>query len=90
MEDHEPNFEEKSSYSVSVMVTSGSRFRRRSTTLSVTIDVVDTEDVGAVTLSQRQPQVGVEVHATASDPDGSVSIKRWVWERSSAIMRWMT
>ena len=83
---HEPDFEEKSSYAISVVARSGAGFRRRSTTLDVTIEAVDTEDVGEVVLSQRQPQVGIEVHAVASDPGGGVSIKRWVWERSDEIM----
>ena len=83
--DHKPDFEEKSSYSIIVVARSGTVFRRRSSTLDVTIEVVDTEDVGEVSLSQRQPQVGIAVHATASDPDGGVSIKRWEWERSSEI-----
>ena len=48
----------------------------------MTIEVVDTEDSGEVFLSQRQPQVGREVAATPSDPDGGVSIRRWEWERS--------
>ena len=68
--DHEPNFEEKNSYSISVVVRSGSSSRRRSSTLDVTIDVVDTEDDGEVFLSQRQAQVGREVVAIPSDPDG--------------------
>ena len=85
MAGHEPDFEEKSSYSITVVARSGTGFRRRSTTLDVTIEVVDGEDAGAVVLSERQPQVGIAVHATASDPDGGVSIKRWVWERSAEI-----
>ena len=85
MADHKPDFEEKSSYSITVVASSGTSFRRRSSALDVTIEVVDTEDVGEVSLSQRQPQVGIAVHATASDPDGGVSINRWEWERSSLI-----
>ena len=85
MADHKPDFEEKSSYSITVVARSGTGFRRRSSTLDVTIEVVDTEDVGEVSLSQRQPQEGIDVHATVSDPDGGVSIKRWEWERSSEI-----
>ena len=85
MADHKPDFEEKSSYSITVVARSGTGFRRRSSTLDVTIEVVDTEDVGEVSLSQRQPQVGIDINATASDPDGGVSIKRWEWERSSEI-----
>ena len=79
--DHKPDYEEKNSYSITITA----RSRGRSTTLDVTIEVVDTEDVGEVSLSQRQPQVGIAVHATASDPDGGVSIKRWEWERSAEI-----
>ena len=79
--DHKPNFEVKNSYSITITA----RSRGRSTTLDVTIEVVDTEDVGEVSLSQRQPQVGIAVHGTASDPDGGVSIKRWEWERSAEI-----
>ena len=79
--DHKPDYEEQSSYSITVKASSGGR----STTLDVTIEVVDTEDVGSVALSQRQPQVGRPVVATLSDPDGGVSIKRWEWERSAEI-----
>ena len=79
--DHKPDYEEKNSYSITITA----RSRGRSTTLDVTIEVVDTEDVGEVSLSERQPQVGIAVHASASDPDGGVSIKRWEWERSAEI-----
>ena len=79
--DHKPDYEEKSSYSITVVARSGAR----STTLDVTIEVVDTEDVGEVSLSQRQPREGIEIQATISDPDGGVSTKRWEWERSSEI-----
>ena len=51
----------------------------------MTIEVVDTEDPGEVSLSQRHPQVGREVYAAPSYPDGGVRIGRWMWERSNAI-----
>ena len=78
---HKPDYEEKSSYSITVVA----RSRARSTSLDVTIEVVDTEDKGEVTLSQRQPQVGREVSANLSDPDGGVRIDRWMWELSDEI-----
>ena len=84
--DHEPNFEEKSSYSITITASSASPdqpSRGRSASLDVTIEVVDTEDPGEVSLSQRQPQVGREVHAALNDPDGGVRIDRWEWERSA-------
>ncbi len=83
--DHKPDFEEKSSYSISVVASSGTGARRRSTTLDVTIEVVDGEDPGAVSLSQRQPQVDIEISATVSDPDGGVGTGRWRWSRSAVI-----
>ena len=70
--DHKPDFEEQSSYSITITARSGGR----SATLDVTIEVVDTEDAGKISLSQRHPQVGIELHATVSDPDGGVSITR--------------
>ena len=45
---HKPNFEDKTSYSIIITA----RSRGRSTTLDVTIEVVDTEDDGSVALSQ--------------------------------------
>ena len=80
--DHEPDFEDQSSYSITVEAHSGVGARRLSATLYVIIDVVDGEDAGAVLLSQRQPEVGIAIHATASDDDGGVTIRKWVWEWS--------
>ena len=79
---HKPDYERKSSYSIAIVAHSGRGSRRLDATLSVTIDVIDAEDDGKVVLSQRQPQVGIDIHATVSDPDGNVTITSWVWERS--------
>ena len=84
-ESHEPDHEERSSYSITIEARSGEGARRLSAALVVTVEVVDTEDPGEVTLFQREPQEGIEVHAVASDPDGSVRVRRWVWERSAEI-----
>ena len=72
---HEPDFEDQSSYSITVEAHSGEGARRLSASLDVIIEVVDGEDAGAVVLSQRQPEVGIAIHATASDDDGGVTIK---------------
>ena len=77
-----PDYEKKRSYSITIVARSGEGSRRLTAILDVTIDVVDAEDPGEVFLSQRQPQVGIEIVATASDPDGGVTITRWVWERT--------
>ena len=82
---HEPDYEEQSSYSITITASSGEGTRRLSATLDVTIEVVNGEDAGAVTLSQREPQVGREIYATVSDPDGGVTVRSWMWERSEEI-----
>ena len=79
-----PDYERKSSYSITVVARSGQGARNMTATLDVTIDVVNAEDPGSVFLSQRQPQVGIEILATLNDPDGGVDLTRWVWERSDA------
>ena len=84
-EGHEPDYEERSSYSITVVANSGEGPRRLSTALDVTIEVVNGEDAGEVVLSQREPQIGRAVHATVSDPDGGVRVSRWTWERSDEI-----
>ena len=83
--DHEPDFEDQSSYSITVEAHSGEGPRRLTSTLDVTIEVVDGEDAGGVVLSQRQPQVDIAVHAMARDEDGGVINKRWRWERSAEV-----
>ena len=82
---HEPDFEYQNSYSITVHARSGEGARRLTTTLDMTVEVVDGEDAGAVALSQRQRQVGIVVHATASDDDGGVTVTRWVWELSDVV-----
>ena len=82
---HEPDFEDQSSYSITVVAHSGDGSRRLSATLDVIIEVVDEDDAGVVVLSQRQPEVGIAIHATASDDDGGVTIRRWMWELSEEV-----
>ena len=84
-EDHEPDFEDQISYSITVEARSGEGDRRLTSTLDVTIEVVDGEDPGGVVLSQRQPQVGIAIHAVVGDEDGGVILRRWRWERSALV-----
>ena len=84
---HRPDFERKSSYAFTILARSGKGARMLAAALNVTIEVVNAEDPGSVLLSQRQPQVGFEIHATLSDPDGGVDIFSWEWERSAPSAR---
>ena len=43
----------------------------------VTVMVTNEEEPGTVMLSALQPQVGIALTATHSDPDGGVTPKRW-------------
>ena len=52
-------------------------------TISVTIDVTDVDEPGAVALSEATPAVGKSLTATASDPDGGVTSPTWTWAWSS-------
>ena len=79
------DYEEQSSYSLTVVASSGKGLRSLTATLDVTLEVVDEEDPGEVSLSQREPQIGRKVYATVTDPDGGVRISRWAWERSAEV-----
>ena len=75
-----PNYETKSSYSVTVKATDPSN---ASDTITVTISVTNVDESGTVTFSYPAPfQVNEVLTATLSDPDGSISGETWIWERS--------
>ena len=82
---HQPDFEDRSSYSITVVARSGEGPRRLTATLDLTIEVADGEDPGLVLLSQRQPQVGIDIYAAVTDDDGGVAIRGWTWERSDEV-----
>ena len=79
------DFEAKDSYIVSVRARdpSGSR-----DTISMTINVTNVDEDGAVTLSPEQPKIGTELTAALTDADGGVSDANWRWERSQDNMTW--
>ena len=80
--DHSPDYEKQSSYSLTIVATSGEGDRcRRTSSLDITVNVVDAEDPGEVSLSQREPQVGQTVIATVTDPDGGITVLEWEWAR---------
>ena len=86
------NFEDKSSYSITIVAQStdatptddderGTKYTR----LDVTVKVVNREDTGKVTLSARQSQEDIPVVATHSDEDGGVTDRRWQWYRGGSL-----
>ena len=52
-------------------------------TKDVKVTVTNVEEDGTVTISQRQPRVGVAITASVADLDGDVSGVTWQWSRST-------
>ena len=73
------DIDDKSSYSITLTVTDDmtDNFNK----LDVTVNVVDAEEAGEVTLSAREPQVGSALVATLEDNDGGETAVRWQWYR---------
>ena len=81
------DFERQTSYSVAVSVRDGKNAKHNAdatidATITVTVTVTNVDEDGAVTLPAAQPQVGAELTATLTDPDGGVSGATWKWESS--------
>ena len=75
-----PDFETKSSYSVTVTATDD---ENATAELKVTVTVTNAEDDGEVGLTQREPQVDRMVVASLSDEDGNISGASWQWFRNA-------
>ena len=79
------DYETRSSYEVTVTATDPSG---ATATITVTITVINEDEAGTVRLSAVQPQVGTELTATLTDPDGDVSGVTWQWARSGTNGTW--
>ena len=52
-------------------------------TFEITITVTDVDEPGEITFSPDEvPEPGVQITATHTDPDGSVTGRSWQWQRS--------
>ena len=79
------DYEEMSSYEVTVTATDPSG---ATATITVNITVINEDEAGTVGLSTVQPQVGTELTATLTDPDGDVSGVTWQWARGDGNDPW--
>ena len=70
------DYEVKNSYTVTVKATNSSL---DSGTVTVTITVIDVEELGTVSFDSTTPTMGIALNASLSDPDGSVTGKTWQW-----------
>ena len=89
MEATEVDFETKSSYSIAVIAKS-SRVDDEEKMIDmfgrvvVTVKVVNSNDPGVVSFTQREPQVGSSIAASIDDLDGNVTNVEWQWYRLTA------
>ena len=79
------DYETTSPYAVKVIATDTSDAKD---TIAVTITVTNVEEDGKVSLTWTRLQVGAEVEASLTDPDGNVSGVTWHWEKSSDESSW--
>ena len=87
------DYETRNSYTVSVEVRDGKNpegepDRRRDDSIRVTINIVNRNDPGWVTLSAPTPRVDQPLQAALSDPDGDIADLNWRWERSTDQNTW--
>ncbi len=69
-------------YDVTVTVTDSDRL---TDTRPVAVTVTNADETGIVTLSNRQPEVGVRITASLDNPDGTARNVSWKWEQCGAI-----
>ena len=83
-----PNFEKPADadkdnvYEVTITATDGNA---NMATRDVKVTVMNTEELGEVTLSQPTPRVGLAITASYSDPDGGLASATWQWWRTEAV-----
>ena len=70
------DYETRDRYSVKVTATNPSGV---SDSITVSIHVTNEDDKGTVTLTPTQPQLGTELTATLTDPDGDITRVTWRW-----------
>ena len=81
--DKQPNYEGQKKHEITIMAKDDDDIPLVAE-LKVVIDVVNLEEAGTVTLSQRKLQVGVPVTAELDDPDKSIVGLRWQWSAQEA------
>ena len=47
----------------------------------MTVTVTNVEEAGTVSLSTRSPVVGTPLAAVLTDPDGSLTVTEWLWQK---------
>ena len=87
------DYETRATYSVTVEARDGRDLVGRFDTsadamLKVSIMLTNEEELGMLTLSPKQPQLGTQLTATLTDPDGGITGQSWSWGRSQNGSDW--
>ncbi len=87
------DYETKATYTVVVSVrdnknNGGNYDTEVDDTITVTVNVTNVDEDGTVTLSWGQPQIGTELEASLTDPDGGITGLTWEWASSSDRSKW--
>ena len=72
-------------YEVSVNVTDGAN----TTTADLIVTVTNVDEPGTASLSSLQPEVGIPLSVTLTDPDGGLANVSWAWESSIDKATWI-
>ena len=75
------NFEEQSEYVVTITARDPDGLTG---TTTLTVNVTNVDEAGAVRISPGRPQLDNRARATVTDPDGGVSNVRWQWSRGDS------
>ncbi len=51
-------------------------------TITVTVNLINIDEPGVVTLDSKEPEVGSAITATLTDPDGGLASIQWQWSKS--------
>ena len=84
---HLLDYESNTSFTITVQVSDGKDARHSADAviddaIDVTINLLNVDEPGAVGLDSIEPEVGSEITASLTDPDGSMSAVLWQWSRS--------
>ena len=84
------DYETNPSYALTVQVSDGKDSSHIAedtftidNTITVTVNLINVDEPGRVTLDTAEPEVGTAIVATLKDPDGSLGSQEWQWSRSS-------
>jgi len=83
-----PDYEDQTSYLVTITATDDDPILNLSSSLSVTVTVTDVEEEGVVALTPLRGWDGTRFDAELSDGDGGETSEIWQWQRSRNRSSW--